>query len=357
MATIVVRPKPDWFGLATLTVHAQELGLAETFTVEFPVDVRPRDDAATLTTESEDAVVRITPDVWTTLGVTLTDPDLVARDDGQDMGVLNNYLNRLLNAASVVVSVESDDEAVRNGVRMRMNNVPSGTHQVQLGDGSVVNAGESFTMAGGVVTVRRRQVQATSGVFLLEHLLAALNSLEFSDDLLRRPSEPRTIRLVYYDDGDSIVDRINSGRGGNDADIRERLSATLDAFLVAADTSTPVLASGENLFVVNPLSEFEIEASWTAASSDVINDETAGNHAWLSYRIYAIDGEVEGEELEASVAELRDLCLEADVKLIACQMTVDLFDMDPDDFIDGIDYAGATTFFEFAGESDVNLFI
>jgi peroxiredoxin family protein len=58
----------------------------------------------------------------------------------------------------------------------------------------------------------------------------------------------------------------------------------------------------------------------------------------------------------ASVAELRDLCLEAEVKLIACQMTVDLFDMQPSEFIDGIDYAGAATFFEFAGESNVNLF-
>ena len=59
----------------------------------------------------------------------------------------------------------------------------------------------------------------------------------------------------------------------------------------------------------------------------------------------------------ASIEELRDLCLEAEVKLIACQMTVDLFDMDSSDFIDGIDYAGATTFFEFAGQSDVNLFV
>ncbi len=59
----------------------------------------------------------------------------------------------------------------------------------------------------------------------------------------------------------------------------------------------------------------------------------------------------------ASVAELRDICLESEVKLIACQMTVDLFDMKQSDFIDGIDYAGAATFFEFAGESDVNLFI
>ena len=59
----------------------------------------------------------------------------------------------------------------------------------------------------------------------------------------------------------------------------------------------------------------------------------------------------------ASVKELREMCLEAEVKLIACQMTVDLFDMDPSEFIDGIDYAGAATFFEFAGESDVNLFV
>lgn len=59
----------------------------------------------------------------------------------------------------------------------------------------------------------------------------------------------------------------------------------------------------------------------------------------------------------ASVEELRDLCVEAEVKLIACQMTVDLFDMKSSDFIDGIDYAGAATFFEFAGESDINLFI
>jgi len=59
----------------------------------------------------------------------------------------------------------------------------------------------------------------------------------------------------------------------------------------------------------------------------------------------------------ASVEDLRSMCLEAEVKLIACQMTVDLFDMNSSEFIDNIDYAGAATFFEFAGESDVNLFV
>ena len=59
----------------------------------------------------------------------------------------------------------------------------------------------------------------------------------------------------------------------------------------------------------------------------------------------------------ASIPELRDLCVEAEVKLIACQMTVDLFGFEQSDFIDGLEYAGAATFFEFAGESDICLFI
>ncbi|WP_018137715.1 MULTISPECIES: DsrE/DsrF/DrsH-like family protein [unclassified Thioalkalivibrio] len=59
----------------------------------------------------------------------------------------------------------------------------------------------------------------------------------------------------------------------------------------------------------------------------------------------------------SDLEELREMCLEADVRMIACQMTVDLFDMDTDEFIDGLEYAGAAAFFEFAGDSDICLFI
>ena len=57
------------------------------------------------------------------------------------------------------------------------------------------------------------------------------------------------------------------------------------------------------------------------------------------------------------LGELRGLCQEAEVKFIACQMTVDLFDMKPEDFMEGIEYGGAAMFFEFAGESDICLYI
>ncbi|MHB9156598.1 MAG: DsrE/DsrF/DrsH-like family protein [Thiobacillus sp.] len=59
----------------------------------------------------------------------------------------------------------------------------------------------------------------------------------------------------------------------------------------------------------------------------------------------------------ASIPELRELCQEANVKMIACQMTVELFGIEQSDFIDNIEYGGAATFFEFAGETDICLFI
>ena len=59
----------------------------------------------------------------------------------------------------------------------------------------------------------------------------------------------------------------------------------------------------------------------------------------------------------ASLEELRDLCVEAGVKFVACQMTVDLFDFKKSDFIQEAEWGGAATFLEFAGEADVSLFI
>jgi peroxiredoxin family protein len=59
----------------------------------------------------------------------------------------------------------------------------------------------------------------------------------------------------------------------------------------------------------------------------------------------------------ASLEELRDICLECDVKFIACQMTVDLFEFDKSEFIDNVEYAGASAFFGFAGDTDICLFV
>ena len=59
----------------------------------------------------------------------------------------------------------------------------------------------------------------------------------------------------------------------------------------------------------------------------------------------------------ATVEELRDMAVEMDVRLIACQMTMDVFRFKKEDFIDETEIAGAAAYLEFAVDSDVNLFV
>jgi peroxiredoxin family protein len=59
----------------------------------------------------------------------------------------------------------------------------------------------------------------------------------------------------------------------------------------------------------------------------------------------------------ASIEELRDMAVEAEVEMIACQMTMDLFEYKMDDMIKGPVLGGAATYIETATKSDINLFI
>ncbi|MFQ5612767.1 MAG: DsrE/DsrF/DrsH-like family protein [Anaerolineae bacterium] len=59
----------------------------------------------------------------------------------------------------------------------------------------------------------------------------------------------------------------------------------------------------------------------------------------------------------ATVEELRDICLDLDVEMIGCQMTMDVFGFKREDFIDGCQIGGAATFLEFAADADVSLFV
>ncbi|MDA8048766.1 MAG: DsrE/DsrF/DrsH-like family protein [Rhodospirillales bacterium] len=59
----------------------------------------------------------------------------------------------------------------------------------------------------------------------------------------------------------------------------------------------------------------------------------------------------------ASIEELRALAIEAEVKMIACQMTMDLFEYRLEDLIEGPVLGGAATYIEAATRSDINLYI
>ncbi len=59
----------------------------------------------------------------------------------------------------------------------------------------------------------------------------------------------------------------------------------------------------------------------------------------------------------ATIEQLRESCVELDVRLIACQMTLDVFGFSKEDFIDECELGGAATFLEFAADADISLFV
>lgn len=56
-----------------------------------------------------------------------------------------------------------------------------------------------------------------------------------------------------------------------------------------------------------------------------------------------------------SIPELVGMAQQMGVKIIACQMTMDVMNLKKEDFIDGIDVGGAVTFLDFAKDANITL--
>jgi len=59
----------------------------------------------------------------------------------------------------------------------------------------------------------------------------------------------------------------------------------------------------------------------------------------------------------AGIGELLESASDLGVRLIACQMTMDVFGYEQDDFIDGVEFAGAAAFLAEARKAHVTLFV
>jgi peroxiredoxin family protein len=57
----------------------------------------------------------------------------------------------------------------------------------------------------------------------------------------------------------------------------------------------------------------------------------------------------------SKLSELLDISIEMGVRLIACQMTMDVMGIKKEDLIDGLEIGGAATFLEFAAQNAITL--
>jgi peroxiredoxin family protein len=58
-----------------------------------------------------------------------------------------------------------------------------------------------------------------------------------------------------------------------------------------------------------------------------------------------------------TIPDLVAMAKDNGVKLIACQMTLDVLGIKKEDLIDGLEYAGAGTFLDYAADADITLFV
>jgi peroxiredoxin family protein len=116
-----------------------------------------------------------------------------------------------------------------------------------------------------------------------------------------------------------------------------------------------------------PLLLKKLDLQLTAAGNPAMKMPVMGGHMGLPNLLTAIPGVDAGctkmmknlmnKKGVASIEELRELAIEAEVRMIACQMTMDLFEYSLDDMIEGPELGGAATYIECATQSDINLFM
>ncbi len=58
-----------------------------------------------------------------------------------------------------------------------------------------------------------------------------------------------------------------------------------------------------------------------------------------------------------TIPDLLDLAKENGVRLIACQMSLDVLGLKKEDLIEGLEFAGAGTFLDYAADADITLFV
>jgi peroxiredoxin family protein len=58
-----------------------------------------------------------------------------------------------------------------------------------------------------------------------------------------------------------------------------------------------------------------------------------------------------------TIPDLMEMAKESGVRLIACQMTLDVMGIKKEDLIDGLEFAGAGTFLDYAADADITLFV
>ncbi|HSI68325.1 MAG TPA: DsrE/DsrF/DrsH-like family protein [Planococcus sp. (in: firmicutes)] len=108
-----------------------------------------------------------------------------------------------------------------------------------------------------------------------------------------------------------------------------------------------------NIATAAAASDHEVAIFFTFEGLNLINKEAYDQLALPEGKEQIAEG-FKNSNVPA-VPELVEMAQELGVKFIGCQMTMDVFGLQKEAFVDGIEVGGAVTFLEFAKDADVTL--
>lgn len=108
-----------------------------------------------------------------------------------------------------------------------------------------------------------------------------------------------------------------------------------------------------NIATAAAATEAEVAVFFTFEGLNLIHKEGNKQLALPEGKEHFAEGFKEANVPE--IPELVEMAKELGVKMIACQMTMDVMKLTTDDLVDGIDVGGAVTFLSFAQDANVTL--
>jgi peroxiredoxin family protein len=108
-----------------------------------------------------------------------------------------------------------------------------------------------------------------------------------------------------------------------------------------------------NIATAAAASDAEVVIFFTFDGINIIHKDAANLSQIGPGKDYVLEGMEKANV--PKIDELLEIAKESGVKLVACQMTMDVAGISKDDLVDGVEIGGAVTFLDYAYEADVTL--
>lgn len=123
--------------------------------------------------------------------------------------------------------------------------------------------------------------------------------------------------------------------------------------IIASHTGLETAYKVMNIAMAGAATDAEVQIFFTFDGLDIIRKDAAERLKFAPGN----EGFADGFKMAnvPPVTDMITMAQESGVRLVACQMTMDVMGLTKDDFIDGVEVAGAMTFLDFAYDADVSL--